>query len=289
MAELADWGLELIRRSSTDISADVEASLRAARDREEDGSTARSTFEVILENVEIARKGGTPICQDTGLPAFYVHLPKDGDPDATRDGLIQAVKRATAEGLLRPNAVDPVSGKNSGNNEGLGLPYISIEFHDGDETVIDIMQKGGGSENVSAQYRLPDTDLHAGRDLEGVRKCILDAVTTAQGFGCAPGTIGVCVGGDRGCSYLGAKKQLLRRMDDVNPDPELAALEDRLHGELNELGIGPMGFGGKTTVLGVKIGVLHRHPASFFVSMSYCCWANRRRRLTIRGDQADIV
>lgn len=288
MAGLADWGVELIRRSSTDLSADVEATIREARDREDEGSTARSTFEVILENIELARNGGTPICQDTGLPAFYVHLPRAQDPEEVKKGLVEAVKRATSEGLLRPNAVDPITGKNSGDNEGLGLPYISIEFHDGDETIIDIMQKGGGSENVSAQYRLPDPDLHAGRDLAGVEKCILHAVQTAQGFGCAPGTVGVCIGGDRGGSYLGAKKQLLRKMDDTNADPELAALEDRLLDKLNRLGIGPMGFGGRTTVLGVKIGCLHRHPASFFVSMSYCCWANRRRRLTIRGDQAEI-
>jgi len=288
MSELADHVLELIRRSSTDLSDDVEARIREARDTEDEGSTARSTFDVIIENIEIARSGGTPICQDTGLLSFYAHLPEGMDQGGVKEACIDAARRATAAGLLRPNAVNPITGKNSGDNIGEGLPYVSIEYHEGDELTIDVVQKGGGSENVGAQYRLPDPDLHAGRDLAGVEKCIMDAVFTAQGFGCSPGTIGVCIGGDRGGSLLGAKKQLLRRLDDTNPDPELAALEEKLYVNLNKLGIGPMGFGGKTTVLGVKIGFLHRHPASFFVSMAYCCWANRRRRLTVRGDQFSI-
>jgi len=289
MARLVEHGLELIRRTSTDLSSDVESRLMEARDAEEGGSTARSTFDVILENVKLAREGGTPICQDTGLPAFYVKMPAGQDQGQVKSDLVEAVRLATAEGLLRPNAVNPIDGKNSGDNVGRNLPYIAIEIHEGDEIIVDLMQKGGGSENVGAQYRLPDPRLNAGRDLDGVEKCILDAVFEAQGFGCAPGTIGICIGGDRGGSFYGAKKQLLRKMDDTNPDPELADLEERLYLKLNKLGIGPMGFGGRTTVLGVKAGYLHRHPASFFVSMAYCCWANRRRRLTIRGDEVEIA
>lgn len=279
----------MIRRTSTDLSPDVEAALRKAAATEDEGSTARSVLDAILKNVELARAGSTPICQDTGLVSFYLHLPRGMDPEPVKSGLTEAVREATRLGLLRPNAVNPVTGKNSGDNVGLNLPSFSVEVHDAPEVVVDLMQKGGGSENVGAQYRLPDARLKAGRDLAGVEKCILDAVFQAQGFGCAPGVVGVCIGGDRAGSYLWAKKQLLRRLDDVNEDPELAALEERLLRKLNELGIGPMGFGGRTTVLGVKVGYLHRHPASFFVSMAYCCWADRRRRLVVRGDEAEVL
>lgn len=285
-----DWGVELIRRTSSDLSPDVEAALREAAAAEEAGSTARSVLDAVLKNVALAREASTPICQDTGLVSFYLHLPRGMDPEPVKAGLTEAVREATRRGLLRPNAVNPVTGKNSGDNVGLNLPYFSVEVHDSPDIVVDLMQKGGGSENVGAQYRLPDARLKAGRDLAGVEKCILDAVFQAQGFGCAPGVVGVCIGGDRAGSYLGAKKQLLRRLDDTNEDPELAALEERLFLKLNDLGIGPMGFGGRTTVLGVKVGYLHRHPASFFVSMAYCCWADRRRRMVVRGGtEAEVL
>jgi fumarate hydratase class I len=147
------------------------------------------------------------------------------------------------------------------------------------------MLKGGGCENVGAQYSLPNSALGAGRDLAGVRKVALDAVHRAQGKGCAPGILGIAVGGDRGSSYYASKEVLFRRLDEPNPDPTLAALEERLTDESNQLGIGPMGFGGQTTVLGSKITGMHRLPASFFVSVSYMCWAYRRRRMTVQGDQ----
>jgi fumarate hydratase class I len=137
--------------------------------------------------------------------------------------------------------------------------------------------KGGGSENMSRQYSLPDASIGAGRDLEGVRRCVLDAVQKAQGYGCAPGILGVCVGGDRACGFEEAKHQLLRRLGDKNPDPELASLEERILEEANSLGIGPMGLGGKTTLLGVKLGSRPRVPASFFVTVAYLCWAARRQ------------
>jgi len=289
MNRFVEWGVELIRRTSTDLSPDVEAALRNALEAEAPGSTARSVLETILKNVELAREGGTPICQDTGLVSFYLHVPRGLDPEPIKADLTEAVRRATALGLLRPNAVNPVTGKNSGDNTGLNLPSFSVEVHDAPEILVDLMQKGGGSENVGAQYRLPDARLKAGRDLAGVERCILDAVFQAQGFGCAPGIVGVCIGGDRAGSFMGAKKQLLRRLDDTNEDPELAGLEARLYRKLNELGVGPMGFGGRTTVLGVKVGYLHRHPASFFVSMAYCCWADRRRRMVVRGDTAEVL
>lgn len=289
MPDFVELGLELIRKTTSDLSPDVEARLQEALKREDDGSPAKSVLQAILENVRIARESNTPICQDTGLLSFYLHLPYGTDPEPIKAALTEAVRRATSMGLLRPNAVNPVTGKNSGDNVGINLPYFSVEVHDSEEVIIDLMQKGGGSENVGAQYRLPDSRLGAGRDLKGVERCVLDAVFQAQGFGCAPGVVGVCIGGDRAGSYLMAKKQLLRRLDDRNEDPTLAELEDRLYEKLNTLGIGPMGFGGKTTVLGVKIGYAHRHPASFFVSIAYCCWADRRRRMVVRGGKAEII
>lgn len=282
MGGYRDWGFELIRRTSTDLPADVEGRIRAAREREDEGSTARNVLDAILANVELARTEGTPICQDTGLASFFLHLPRGMDAEPVKAELTEAIRQATREGLLRPNAVDPVTGRNSGDNVGPGQPYFSVEVHDSSDVVIELLLKGGGSENVGAQYRLPDVSIKAGRDLAGVERCIIDAVFKAQGFGCAPGILGVCIGGDRANSYAGAKKQLLRPLDDRHSDPVLADMEERLVERLNELRIGPMGFGGLATVLGLKIGTMHRHPACFFVSVAYCCWADRHRCLVVR-------
>ena len=193
---------------------------------------------------------------------------------------------ATRRSYLRPNAVDALTDKNSGNNLGdEAFPTLHFEEVEGDALVVDLMLKGGGCENVGAQYSLPNGALGAGRDLEGVRKVVLDAVHQAQGQGCAPGILGVAIGGDRGSSFYASKEVLFRKMDERSPDPKLAALEERLATEANQLGIGPMGFGGETTVLGVKMTGMHRLPASFFVSVSYMCWAHRRRRMIVRGDE----
>ena len=289
MPSFTDWGFELIERVSSDLSPDVETRIRAARDAEEAGSTARNVMDVILKNIELSRGMKSPICQDTGLVNFFVHAPRGTDTEAIKADLTEAARRATKEGLLRPNAVHPVSGRNSGDNVGDGLPYFAIDTHDAAEITIDVLLKGGGSENCGAQYTVPDRTLKAGRDLKGVEKCVIDAVFKAQGFGCGPGILGVCIGGDRAGGYTGAKKQLLRPLDDVNADPALAELEASLLVKTNEMGIGPMGFGGKTTVLGVKIGTMHRHPACFFVSVAYSCWADRRRRMVVLGDRVEFL
>lgn len=278
---LADAFLELIRRSSTSLPADVREALKRARAEEKRGSVARSALAKILDNVKEAEKGATPICQDTGTLIFEVRYGPGYTQSALRPAIEAAVARATELGYLRPNAVDPVTGKNSGNNLGAGAPQIHFDQRDDLGLEVSLLQKGGGCENVSAQYSLPHSELGAGRDLEGVRRVVLDAVHRAQGKGCAPGILGVAIGGDRGASYLESKRQLLRPLDDENPDATLAELEARLLSEANELGIGPMGFGGKTTALGVKVGALHRLPASYFVSIAYMCWACRRAFLTI--------
>jgi len=286
MRDLTNEILELVRLTSTNLPPDVEYALRNAVEQEEPGSAARGALETILKNVELSRQNETPICQDTGTPIFYVYHPEGWSTRKLRQQIETAVVKATQLSYLRPNSVDALSGKNSGNNLGDShFPSIHFEEVEGDALVMQLILKGGGCENVGAQYSLPDSTLGAGRDLAGVRKVVLDAVHKAQGQGCAPGILGVAIGGDRGSSYYASKEVLFRKLDDANPDPQLAALEERLTQEANQLGIGPMGFGGKTTVLGTKITGLHRLPASYFVSVSYMCWAYRRRRMVVRGDE----
>jgi len=280
--------LELVRFTSTNLPPDVEKKLRAAVGQEDPGSAAQGALKTIVTNVEMARENSTPICQDTGTPIFYVHYPEVWSTRKLKVQIKAAIVQATEQAYLRPNSVDAISGKNTGDNSG-DEHYPTIHFEEIDEDqplVIEIMLKGGGCENVGAQYKLPDNRLGAGRDLEGVRKVVLDAVHQAQGKGCAPGALGVAIGGDRGASYLASKEALFRDIEDQNPDVVLADLEDRLTDEANQLGVGPMGFGGKTTVLGTKIKGLHRLPASYFVSVSYMCWAYRRRKMTYQNGEA---
>ena len=286
--DLTQHFLELVRRTSTDLRPDVEQALRSAREREADGSAAQGALDTIIKNVELAREKSTPICQDTGTPIFYAYYPQDWRTLDLKQQIREAVAMATAKAYLRPNAVNSLTGKNSGNN--LGEAFPSFHFHEWKEPYlkVDLMLKGGGCENVGVQYKLPDSRLGAGRNLEGVRRAVLDAVYQAQGKGCAPAVIGVAVGGDRGSGYVESKKQFFRPLDDTHQNSELAALEARLTGEANSLGIGPMGFGGETTVLGVKIGAIHRLPACYFVTVSYMCWADRRRTLLWRDGSVEI-
>jgi fumarate hydratase, class I len=288
MQDLSSQILELIRLASTDLPPDVEAALQRAVEQEEAGSAARGALETILANVKLSRQNSTPICQDTGTPIFYVYHPPGWSTRLLRQQIEDCVVEATRRSYLRPNSVDSLSGKNSGNNLG-GKHFPSIHFEEVDEDVltIELMLKGGGCENVGAQYSLPDSRLAAGRDLAGVRKTVLDAVHKAQGKGCAPGILGVAIGGDRGSSYLASKEVLYRSLEEANPLPQLAELEEKLTCEANKLGIGPMGFGGESTLLGTRITSLNRLPASFFVSISYMCWAYRRRKMTLRNGQAD--
>ena len=287
MKDMTEAFIELVRRAATDLPADVEAALRAAQTREEPGSAAQGALGTILENVALARAHSTPVCQDTGTPIFYVYHPLGTSTREMQAQIEAAVAEATARSYLRPNAVDSLSGRNSGNNLGVGYPTFHFQEWEEDYLQVKLLLKGGGSENVGAQYKLPHSPLHAGRDLEGVRRVVLDAVTSAQGKGCAPGVLGIALGSDRGYGYVHAKEQLFRPLGDVNPVPELAELEERLLHDCNELGIGPMGFGGQTTVFGVKIGAYHRLPACYFVSIAYNCWACRRWTMTVRDKQVE--
>lgn len=286
MEDLTNHFLELVRLTATDLAPDIEKSLREATAREEPGSAARGAMDTIIQNVEMARKESTPICQDTGTPIFYVQHPEGWSTRKLKQQIQDAVVQATEKSYLRPNSVNTITGKNTGNNTGdEHYPAIHFEEVEGDTLVVDLILKGGGCENVGAQYKLPDNRLGAGRDFEGVRKVVLDAVYQAQGKGCSPGVLGVAIGGDRGSSYVASKETLLRQLDDENPEPKLAELENRLTEEANQLCIGPMGFSGKTTVLGTKITGIHRLPASYFVSVSYMCWAYRRRQMKYKDSE----
>ena len=226
------------------------------------------------------------------MPTFEVKTPVGANQIVMKKQIREAVAEATRRGKLRPNSVDSITGENSGNNLGPGTPIIHFEqWENDDEIEVKLILKGGGCENMNAQYSLP-TELpdlgRADRSLEGVRKCILHAVWNAQGKGCAPGAIGVCIGGDRTSGYVHAKEQLFRTLDDVNPDPRLAELEASIMGEVNKLGIGTMGFGGRVSLIGCKIGALNRLPASFFVSVAYDCWAFRRLGVVLDATSGEI-
>ena len=275
--------LELIRRTSAFLPPDVESVINLQRKLEASGSKADFALELVAQNIGLAKARSLPICQDTGTINVYFETPRGVDQLELEELCRDAVKEATSRGFLRQNSVDSVDGKNSGDNLGPGSPVFHWEQTRDSNIHARLILKGGGCENMSAQYSLPSEiqGKRADRDLEGVRICILDAIWRAQGKGCGPGFIGVAIGGDRASGYDFAKRHLLRNVDDTNPDPALAELEARIMSQANTLDIGPMGFSGKFTVGCSKVGKLNRLPASFFVSVAYMCWAYRRRGVVL--------
>ena len=278
----------LIRDTSSSIPEDVEKAVKAAYRKEEKGSAAATVLKTILDNCALARRQQTPLCQDTGTLTFFVD--QRLRRKVTEAVIKQAVARATERGYLRKNCIDSITGHSYDDNCADGAPVVHYVHEMENEECrmknggrVTLIMKGGGSENMSRQYSLPDATLGAGRDLKGVRKCILDAVQKTQGYGCAPGILGVCIGGDRATGYEVAKEQLLRPLVEKGEGPakdgELRKLEKSLLKEANSLGIGPMGLGGKTTLLGLKLATRPRVPASFFVTVAYMCWAARRRTI----------
>lgn len=279
MEQLSDSLLNLITETSANLPADVRRALKRADAKEKSDTQSGQALAIINLNVDMAKENVSPICQDTGMPTFLVHTPVGVNQITIKKAIHGAIAEATRLGKLRPNSVDSVTGKNSGLNLGPGTPVIHFEQWEEDDIEIKLILKGGGCENKNAQYSLPAELDHmgkAGRDLEGVYKCIMHAVWQAQGQGCSAGFLGVCIGGDRTSGFNGAKEQLFRDQDDTNPDTVLAELEQRVMANADSLGIGTMGFGGAVTLLGCKIGALNRVPASFFVSVAYNCWAFRR-------------
>ena len=279
MLKLRDGIVELYRKVATSLPPDVREAMEAGLARETEGSHAFSTLAVQIENMKLAGETVRPVCQDTGVPVFWVKVPVGLGHVEMKNTIFEATRLATEKIPLRPNAVDTITDINSGDNTGIGFPVIYMEETRESSLTIDLMLKGAGCENAGQTYKLPAEELHAPRDLDGVRKCVIDTVQKAQGRGCPPYILGVGLGATKDQVTRLAKEQLLRRLNDVNKSEELAALEARILNEINELGIGPMGFGGRTTALGVKIGVNHRHPGSYFVDVSVSCWATRRGRL----------
>ena len=273
--------LSLVVKTSVDLPHDVEAALEAALASSESGSGEASALRTMLSNATMAREKRMPICQDTGTLMFVVEASSTLKRNVFQEDAEWAVAEATRLGVLRQNCVNSLTGKNTGNNLGVGSPVVHWHETCGAVSRVTLMLKGGGSENMGIQYSLPDSTLGAGRNLEGVRRCVLDAVHRAQGQGCAPGILGVCIGGDRATGYVESKLQLLRKIGERSPEPELAELEERLLKEANSLGIGAMGFGGRTTLLDVFIGWRCRLPASYFVSISYMCWCCRRQTIEL--------
>src|SRR3954447_8833263 len=283
--------LQLIVRTSTDLPPDVRAAMKHSLVSEPEGTRASQALTIIAQNIDLAADGEGAICQDTGMPTFEVHVPVGANQIWMRQQIREAVAEATRRGKLRPNSVDSITGKNSGDNLGPGTPIIHFDQWERETIEIKLILKGGGCENTNAQYALPVELPHLGRadrTLDGVKKCILHAVWNAQGKGCAPGAVGVAVGGDRTSGYTHAKEQLFRTLDDINPDPRLAELEASIMSTVNDLEIGTMGFGGKVTLIGCKIGALNRLPASFFVSVAYDCWAFRRLGVELNASTGAI-
>ncbi len=279
MLKLRDGIIELYKKVATSIPPDVENSLKNALTLESPDSRAFNSLSIILENITKARKTNKPVCQDTGVPVFMIKLPNGISQKDINEIVREATAYATVKVPLRANAVDIMEDKNSGNNTGEGFPVIYYEESAGSSLVIDLMLKGAGCENAGLTYKLPDLDLKAERDLDGVRKCIIDSVHKAQGKACPPYILGVGIGATKDQVAVLAKKQLFKKITETNPVPQLRELEERLFQEINRLGIGPIGLGGASTLLGVRIAANHRHPASFFVDISFSCWATRRGRL----------
>lgn len=272
---IQDATFRLLKKAVTVLPKDIEEALRAAHERETD-ATAKTQFSAILTNLEIA-KTGVPMCQDTGIIIFYIKVgekfPFMGE---IKDALTKATRKATTEVPIRPNAVNPIVGGNSGDNTGKKIPWINWEVVPGDSLEITVFPKGGGSENVSIVGM-----LKPGVGLKGVKKMIVDNAISYMGKACSPNIIGVGIGGGADIAIKIAKQQLQRPLDDKHPEPEVAKIEEELMEAINATGIGPMGLGGKTTVLGVKVDYAMRHPASLPVGVAVQCWAARRSTAVI--------
>ena len=291
MEHFKDSMMQLVVQTSSNLPPDVRRALATAMQKETPDTQSMLALDTIALNIDMACDEAAPICQDTGMPTFEIKTPVGVNQIVMKQAIKEAIAEATKQGKLRPNSVDSLTGKNSGDNLGDGTPVLHFDQWEKDEIEVRLILKGGGCENKNIQYSVP-CDLpnlgRADRNIDGVRKCIMHAVFQAQGHGCSVGAIGVAIGGDRASGYHYAKQQLFRTLDDINPNPVLAKLEAYIIENANKLGIGTMGFGGQATLIGCKIGAYHRLPASFFVSVAYDCWAFRRLGVIIDASTGRI-
>ncbi|MFW6196660.1 MAG: fumarate hydratase [Thermoplasmatota archaeon] len=268
--------VEAIKLAVTRVTGETQKALEEAREKEEKEG-AKVQLDAILENIEVGKDEERPICQDTGTQTFFVELGEDFDkPTMIKKAITKSVKRATKSVPLRPNAVDPITDKNSNDNTGRFVPAIHWDIVEGDEVTIDVIPKGGGSENMSKL-----TMMTPGRGLKGVKEIVLNHVAEMAGKPCPPTVVGIGLGGGADLAMELAKKSLLRPVGERHPEKKIADIEEELYEKINELGVGPMGVGGKTTVLDVHIEYAHRHPASYPVAILPQCWANRQTKVKI--------
>ncbi|HUI63417.1 MAG TPA: fumarate hydratase [Bacteroidota bacterium] len=291
MEKLKESLMKLVVETSSNLPPDVRRALSQAISSEHPNTQSALALDTIAINVDMACDNVAPICQDTGMPTFLIKTPVAVNQIEITKAINEVIVEATKTGKLRPNQVDSLTGKNSGNNLGEGTPVLHFTQWEKDEIDVRLILKGGGCENKNIQYAVPCELPNLGRadrNLDGVRKCIMHAIYQAQGHGCSVGAIGVAIGGDRASGYAFAKEQLFRELDDINENAELAKLEAYVMENANKLGIGTMGFGGAVTLIGCKIGAYHRLPASFFVSVAYDCWAFRRLGMVLDGKTGAI-
>jgi len=269
----------ILKQAVIYLPSDVKQALKRAYS-EETSETGKTQLETILKNIELAEKLEVPMCQDTGTIIFYVKAgSRVTDLDKVEGALIRSTRRATKEIPLRPNAVSPFAGKNSGDNTGRNIPAFNWDIVPGDSLEIIVMTKGGGSENVSMGAMLVP-----GEGIKGLKKFVVDTVIKSGAKPCPPNVLGVGIGGGADISMKLAKRALLRSLTEHNADPEIAKLEKEILEAVNMTGIGPMGLGGRTTALGVHIDYAFRHPASFPAAVAFSCWAARRAAVRIDAE-----
>lgn len=261
----------LYKKVSTSLPPDVEKAVKNASQ----GSLVednRLQLNRILETTSRSRSQKRPLCVDTGVPVFFVSIPEGINRSEIRSTIIEATREATQKVPLSPSAVDSVTGLNTGDNTGEGFPVIYFEESAGSKLNIELMLMGAGTEGLGKTYSLPDERISAGRDLDGVKVAVMDAVKNAEGRACPPYIIGIGIAATRDRAALLAKQQFRRKLEDRNPNDGLAMLETELLEKINAQAAG-------TLVLGIKAGAHHRHPDSYFVDVSFLCWNTRRGKL----------
>jgi len=279
-----DWNdiengiVELMRKAETQLPADVVNALEQARTVEK--GVAKTQIDAILQTIDLARNSSRPMCQDTGIQTFFVDVGVDfPEINMVKQCICSAVKQATQDIPLRPNTVHPLTGENHKDNTGMYVPYITWDFQKGSDVLITAFPKGGGSENMSKLGM-----LKPGVGIEGVKDFVVDEMIKAGGQPCPPTVVGVGIGGGADLSLKLGKKALLRPVGIRHTNKDIAQIEEELIERINKSGIGPMGLGGKTTVLDVHVEIAHRHPASLPVGIAVQCWADRRASMVIHAD-----